>query len=180
VQAGERGAVAPALAALEKALAGSPRRGEGLALLGRALTISGEYAHAERVLRDAVAAAPVDPEAFGYLANASEALAHFAGARDALMTLDALQGDTASTETRAARAARIGALSLRANDPGIAADYLSQAIAAGRNDPQLFALLAQARWHTGDKEGALEALRRGLRTAPANPELLRLNRELVR
>ena len=84
-----------ALAALERALGGTARRSDGLALYGRALHLSGDAAGAERLLQDAILHLPVDPDAFGYLADAAERLGHPLAARDALLNLDALEGDTA-------------------------------------------------------------------------------------
>jgi tetratricopeptide (TPR) repeat protein len=128
---GDRVAVTRALDALEQALGGTARRSEGLALFGRGLWLKGDYDAAERILREAVATSPVDPAAFRYLADASERLSHFAEARDALGTLDVLEGDTASADVRAARALRLGRLSLRANDPAAAAKFLTRAVDAG-------------------------------------------------
>jgi tetratricopeptide (TPR) repeat protein len=177
-QDGDRAAVAGALAALEKALGGTARRGEGLTLFGRALMLAGNFDRAERILRDAVATSPVDPEAFEYLAEAADRLSHFLEARDALIALEALQGDTASPDRRGARAQRIGILSLRANDAITAADYLAQAIEEGRRDAPTFAQLAQARLQAGDPTGAERAVAQGLDVDPRNSELLRLGRRL--
>jgi tetratricopeptide (TPR) repeat protein len=174
---GERAAVPPALAALEKALGATARRSEGLALFGRALAIGGEHDRAERILLEAVATSPIDPDAYAYLADACETLGHFGEARDALMALDALQGDTAPAAIRARRALRIGTLSLRANDAAVAADYLMQAISAGEDDAHSLAQLAQARWLLRDRNGARNAIQRGLLEAPGDTELLRLRRQ---
>src|SRR5262249_26740856 len=102
---------------LERALAGGDRRSEGLALYGRAAFLLGDPRAAERTLREAVRTAPIDPEAFDYLADACERLSHIVDARNALVSLDALEGDTAAAGVRGARARRIGALSLQVNDP---------------------------------------------------------------
>lgn len=175
----DRISVARALQALEKALGGHARRSEGLALFGRALSLSGDDAGAERILREAVATSPVDPEAFGFLADVSERLGHFEEARDALKTLDVLQGDTATSETRAARVRRLGLLSRRANDFTAAVDFLSQAIAAGREDALTLGELAQARLGLGDYAGAQDALARALAVDPRNRDLLRLRRVVL-
>jgi tetratricopeptide (TPR) repeat protein len=99
-----------ALGVLERALGGTAPRSEGLALYGRALHLSGDFTQAERILREAVSTSPVDPEAFQFLADTAERLGHHLIARDALMNLDALQGDTVPAETRAVRARRIDTL----------------------------------------------------------------------
>jgi tetratricopeptide (TPR) repeat protein len=171
--------VTRALEELQHALAGAAGRSEGLALYGHGLALSGDDAGAERVLREAVATTPVDPEAFGFLADASERLSHFGESKDALITLDVLEGDTASADVRTARAQRIGGLALRANDVPTAIDYLSQAVNAGRKDARTFGLLAQARALTGDAHGAEDALAQALALDPRNPDLTRLKRTLA-
>ena len=120
----DRESISRAMIILERALGGTARRSEGLALYGRALALSGDLAGAERLLREAVATSPVDLEAFQYLADVAERLSHDLVARDALVNLDVLQGDTADAGVRANRARRIGALSLRAGDPKTSATYL--------------------------------------------------------
>jgi tetratricopeptide (TPR) repeat protein len=174
----DRASVPRALEALEKALGGTARRSEGLALFGRALSLAGDQESAERILREAVATSPVYPEAFAFLADASERLSHFAEARDALQTLDVLEGDTAAAAARATRAQRIGMLALRANDMPTAVDYLQQAVDAGRHDAHTLGQLAQARFQSGDSAAAQEALDQALALEPRNAELLRLRRAL--
>ena len=164
--------------ALERALAGTARRSEGLALYGRALFLSGDVATAERILRDAVQTTPVATEAYGFLADAAERLNHSLDARDALINLDVLQGDTAANEVRAARARRIGDLSLRANDARTALPYLLHAESSGYHDSATLGLLARAKWLTGDTGGAQAALTRALALDPHDPELLRLARAI--
>jgi tetratricopeptide (TPR) repeat protein len=164
--------------ALEKALGGTARRSEGLALFGRVLHLSGDLPGAETLLRDAVATTPVAPEAFAYLADAAEQLGHALDARDALVNLDAVQGDTASAEVRAARARRIGALSLAGNDARGALPYLMQAHAGGHTDSATLGLIARARWLTGDTAGAQQTLRQALTLDPSDPELQRLARAI--
>ncbi len=151
-----------ATSALEKALAGAPRRSEGLALHGRVLYLAGNYPKAERELQDAVATAPVDPEAFGYLADAAERLGHDLIARDALMNLDVLEGDTAAAGARLARARRVGDLSLRAADFKEAAQWLSRANDMEPADALTLAMLAEARWHLGDSAAARDLIAKAL------------------
>ena len=157
-------------------MAGRARRSEGLALYGRALALSGDLAGAERLLRDAVATSPVDLEAFQYLADVAERLSHDLVARDALVNLDVLQGDTADASVRANRARRIGALSLRAGDPKTSATYLSRAVDAGHTDPATLGELARARWLSGDAAGARAASRAPWKSRRATPELQRIAR----
>jgi tetratricopeptide (TPR) repeat protein len=174
----DRGAVARALAVLERALGGTARRGEGTALYGRALYLSGDYVHAERILREAVATSPAELEAFRFLADAAERLSHDLVARDALVSLDLLEGDTASAVARASRARRIGELSLRAGDAATALRSFTRALDLAPADPALLGQLARARWATGDRAGAREALDRALALAPRDAELLRLSRTI--
>jgi Flp pilus assembly protein TadD len=172
------GDVAGALASLESALGQTTRRSETLALFGRALYRASDFTGAERILREAASASPVAPEAFAYLADASERLGHYVEARDALTTLDVLEGDTASAAIHAERVERIGVLSLRANDVAGAVTYLNEAVAAGRQSPATLGLLGQARWQTGDIAGARDAITAGLALDPRNADLLRLRRTI--
>ena len=160
-----------AISNLEKALAGTTRRSEGLALYGRALSLSGNEVEAERTLRDAVAISPVDPEAFAFLADSAERLGHLPAARDALMNLDALDGDNAPAAARVDRARRIGELSMRLNEPRIAAPYLSRVVDAKPDDIGTAALLIEARWRLGDAAGAKTLLDQMLTTSPRDPRL---------
>jgi Flp pilus assembly protein TadD len=149
-----------------------------MALMGRASFLSGDYAASDRALHEAIAMPPVASEAYVYLADTAERIGHTVDARDALVALDALEGDTAATDERARRAVRIGALSLRAGDARGAVTFLDRATANGRGDGQTYGLLAQARWQSGDPAGARAALARGLDLDPRNGELLRLTRTI--
>jgi hypothetical protein len=73
--------------------------------------------------------------AFLYLADVAERTSHDLVARDALVNYDALKGDTSTGEARAARAARIGDLSLRAGDAAAAVEFLRRAVAGGHTTP---------------------------------------------
>jgi hypothetical protein len=117
-------------------------------------------------------------EAFAFLADAAERLGHDLDARDALINLDVLQGDTASAEQRAARARRIGELSVAANDARAALPYLQHAVSGGFRDGSTLGLLARARWLTGDTAGARETLAKALAESPGDPDLLRLQRQI--
>ena len=129
---------------------------------------------AERILREAVATTPVDPEAFAFLADASEHLGHDVTARDALVNLDALEGDTAAADVRRKRAVRIGDLSVQAGDFGIAAVYLRRAVDAQPDDWLALGLLAEARWRLGDRTEARELLDRALAGSPRDARLQRI------
>ena len=177
-RAGDSASVQRALEILERALGGSAPRSEGLALFGRALYLSGDSAGAERILREAVATTPIDAEAFMFLADAAERLGHDIAARDALVSFDTLAGGTHAGQTRAERVERIGTLSMRANDPRVAVSYLTEAVNLGRTAVETLALLARAKWQTGDLSGAKETLARGLVIDPRNAELLGLARTM--
>jgi tetratricopeptide (TPR) repeat protein len=170
------GALPLAIRALESALGGTARRSEGLALYGRALYLSGDVAAAEQILRDAVRTSPVDPEAFAFLADAAEAARHHGEARDALLSLDALEGDTVTPAIRAARAARIATLALAADDPATALRVLDGAVASGATDPRTLALLSRARWDAGDRLGARLVLAEAVARHPLDADLERLTR----
>ncbi len=171
-------AITDALAALERALGGTARRSEGLALYGRALHLSGDLGRAERLLQEATRTSPVTTEAFGYLADTAEAAGHPIVARDALLRLHALQGDTASPAARAARDERIGALSLEADDPRAAFEYLSRATRAGRAGATTLGRLARAQWETGRIAEARTTLLTALTLDPEDAELRRLARTI--
>jgi tetratricopeptide (TPR) repeat protein len=172
----DRPTVSRALDILRRTRGDAAEGSEGLALLGRAQYLAGDYVGAERVLRDAVARAPVDAEAFEYLADAADRLSHELDARDALLKLDLLDGELVSAEVRAVRAQRIGTLALRAGDAAGAADYLNRAVKAGLTDAPTWGSLARARWQIGDVTGAQDALAHALALDARDPDLLRLRR----
>ena len=121
---------------------------------------------------------PIDSEAFTFLADAAERLGHALVARDALVSLDALEGGTAPGHARATRARRIGCLSLRAADTRAAVSYLTEAVTLGETDLDTLVLLTRAKWLTGDVEGTKEVLARALVIDPRNSELLRIARAI--
>jgi tetratricopeptide (TPR) repeat protein len=173
-----KAAAQAAIPALEGALGGSARRSEGLALFGRALFLAGDVVQAERILQDAAATSPFDRDAFLYLADAAEALGRYADAREWLTRFDAIDGDTASLATRATRARRLGGLALAAGDPAGALPALERATQAGLGDATLLGWIADARWKTGDQDGARTALAQALALAPRDPALRRLRQTI--
>jgi len=175
---GDARAASRAQTALERALGGTARRSEGLALYGRALFLTGDAAGAERILQEAVSTSPVDPEAYAFLADAAERSGHPLIARDALLDLDVLQGDTVSAGVRGERARRIGLLSLAANDARSAATFLTQALDTTPTDAAALGMLARARWQLGDVEGAKQALGRALELNGNDAALRRLMRTI--
>lgn len=165
---------AEAVTALERALGGTVRRSEGLALYGRALFLRGDVAEAARILREAVATTPFSRLAFLYLADAAEALNDPVDARRWLLRYDVLEGDLATPEIRAARTRRLGGLAVAAGDYRDARARLEPLLAAAPQDVELLGWLAEARWHTGDVEQARSALALGLSLAPRDATLRRL------
>ncbi|MEO8481765.1 MAG: tetratricopeptide repeat protein [Acidobacteriota bacterium] len=173
---GDRASISLAQSSLERALGGTARRSEGLALFGRALYLSGNYVSAERLLRDAIATTPIDTEAFAFLADAAEQVSHPDIARDALIALDALEGDTVSAEVRAARVRRIGGLAVAAGDGQTGVEYLTLAIKAGQSDAATLGLLARAQWQIGDRDDARRTLGQALALDARDADLRRLSR----
>jgi len=175
---GDDAETAAALAALERALGGTARRSEGLALYGRALHLSGDSAGAERLLEEAVRTSPVDPVAFSYLADAAERLGHPLVARDALLSLEALEGNATTPEVRRARAHRIGALSLDGKDAAAAVRYLTLATSGGERLASALGLLAEALWLDGRVEDARATLAEALVLSRDDATLRRLQRTI--
>jgi len=172
----DRRTITLAQSALERALAGTARRSEALALLGRAQFLSGDSATALRTLEAAVANAPVTIEALGYFADASERLGQFTDALDALTKLDALEGDTATAAVRSARLRRLGALALRTGNFSRARVYWQRVFDAGQRDATTMGQLADAQWRDGRAGEARTTLATALAADPNNVELLRLKR----
>jgi tetratricopeptide (TPR) repeat protein len=139
-----------ALEALDRAGTGPNVSSETLALYGRALLLDGQPERAEHVLQMATTRYPVDAMAFGYYAQAAERQRHFDIARQALIDLAALEGDTDSAGVE--RATRIAALSMRLNDAGSAARWYQKAVdidGPSASDPKLLKALADARLKAG-------------------------------
>lgn len=173
---GDRVALSKALGALEGAV-GSDNSSEALTLFGRALLLTSDAETAERMLLDATAKAPVDPVAFYYLAEAAERLEHFAVARQALLDYDILRGDT-DARRRTAQCARLGDLSIKLNEPAVAAAYFLRA--ADNADPTFLARAADAQLRAGDKDAARATIAKALEKDPANAVALAVQRRALR
>jgi hypothetical protein len=128
------------------------------------------------LLQQAALTTPVVTDAFAYLADAAERLGDSAVARDALLRLDALEGDTALPAVRRTRARRIGSLALAADDPTTAVRFLATAVADGDADVQTLGLYSRARWALGDRVGARQTLTQALARNPHDGGLLSLAR----
>lgn len=171
---GDRVALSKALGALEGAV-GSDDSSEALTLFGRALLMTSDAETAERMLLDATRKTPVDPLAFSYLADAAERLGHYTVARQALLDYDALVGD-ADARGRTAHTTRLGELSLRVNEPAVAAAYFLRA--ANGTDASLLARAADAQLRAGDKDAARSTIAKALEIDPQNVLSLNVARRL--
>lgn len=175
---GDRVALSKALEALQNAMVAGPETSEGLALQGRALLLTGEADIAQRVFQQATEQFPVFVPAFEQLADVAQRRGDLTGARDALIRHDALTGDAADPKARLTRSLRIGELSLKLGEPGVALVWLERAAEAGAPGPSLLGRLAEARWRTGDVEAARTTLAAALEKAPNDPALLMLRRQI--
>ena len=178
-QAGDdRVALSKAIGALEGAV-GSDNSSEALTLFGRALLIQPDVQTAERILQDATQKFPADPLAFAYLADAAERLGHYSVARRALLDYAALRGDETDARRRAVEAARLGELSLRLNQPAVAAVYFLRAADDSPSDAALLARAADAQLRAGDADTARATITNALAKDPANPVALTVARRLI-
>ena len=174
----DRIALSKALEALQDAAAGSDDSHEARALFGRALLQASAVEMAERVLQQAVARLPVDPQAFLSLADAAEQLGHLADARAALLKYQALVGDDPSGPRQVRRATRIGDLSIRLSDYPAAVEWYSRAAEAAPPSARLLTQLAQAQVSAGESDAARATVERGLVIEPNNRALLAVARKL--
>lgn len=168
-------AMSKALEALSQASSAASATSEIKTLYGRALLRDRQADAAEQVFQQATERYPVDPAAFAEYAAVAEKHNHLAEARDALISYHGLVGDDAGF---AARALKIGQLSLRVNEETIALPWLQRAAAATPNDIRVLAALADAQFRTGDKDGAQASLAHGLEIDAANADLHALSRRL--
>jgi tetratricopeptide (TPR) repeat protein len=169
----DRVALSKALGALEGAV-GSDDSSEALMLFGRALLLTADEETAERMLQDATERRPVEPLAFYYLADAAERLGHFSIARDALLDYDVLRGDDVDERRRSTHAARLGDLSLKLNEPAVAATYFLRASVQG--DAGLLARAADAQLRSGDIDAARATAIKALEKDPTNTLALSVQR----
>ena len=167
-------ALSKAIEALERAASTAGASSEVMTLYGRALVKANQPEAAERVLQQAIERYPLDPEAFRLYALVSERNTP-AAARKALIDYGAL----VNSETDfAGRAARIGRLSLRLDDPVTAVQWLRRAAVARAADLALVASLAEAQQRAGDRDGALATIAGGLEKDPTDAALLALSERI--
>jgi tetratricopeptide (TPR) repeat protein len=146
-----------------------------LASYGRALMLDHHLEAAEGVLAQAVSRFPVEPRAFLDYATAAEQRHHLDAARTALVEYSALVTGDADF---AARALRIGKLSLQLDDPATAVAWLTRAEPLMNDDGRLYAALAAAQQRLGNLSAARAALSRGVEIAPNDPQLAAIARTL--
>lgn len=168
-------AIGKALEALERVASAPTATSDVKALYGRALLHDRQFEAAEQVLQQATERFPVDPSAFSDLATVADQLKHFDVARTALISYNGLVGDNADF---AARALKIGLLSLSLNDPQTAVVWLLRASAVAPDDVRTMSALADAEFKAGDREAAQAALKRGLELDPGNLQLRALARRI--
>jgi hypothetical protein len=117
----------------------------------------------------------VDSSALLQLSLAAERAGHLATARDALVRYTALTGDGFPSPDRAAH---LGDLSLRLNEPHLAVEWYRAAALDASASPAAFVRLVRACLRAGDSAGARAAVERGLEKDPKNSALLDLQRTL--
>ena len=165
-------ALAKALEALQLAAASPTVTGESLGLYGRVLLLSGDLQGAERILEQARSRLPIDPARLLDLASVSEALGHLAAARSALMDYAALApaGRASPSMLKVAR------LSLALDDGPTAVTWARRAVSESSATADALGLLAEALWHTGHGDEALDILGQALERDPDNEALADLGR----
>jgi len=171
----DRVALMKAVEALSQAATHASSSSAALSDLGRAWTLAGDLAAAERVLRQAVERLPVAPEAFRRLALVAQRQGRPMEARDALLRYAALVGDRGPL---AVVATDIAALSVRVGEPLTAVRWLERALVEDEPTPHRLALLADAAFAGGDVSRARAAVDEGLHLAPTDPALRALKRRV--
>jgi tetratricopeptide (TPR) repeat protein len=165
-------ALSKALEALERVALTPDASSEVMTLYGRALVKANKPEIAEQALRQATRRFPVELGAFVAYADVAERQNHADAARAALIDYDALVSDEADL---ASRAAHIGRLSLRLDEPSAAVAWFHRASAASPGDVGLLASLAEAQLRAGDRAAAQRTIATGLEKDPKNAALVTLS-----
>jgi tetratricopeptide (TPR) repeat protein len=165
-------ALSKALEALARVASTADASSEVMALYGRALVKANKPEAAEEALRQATRRFPVNPATFVAYADIAERQNHIDAARAALVDYGALVFDEADF---ASRAARIGRLSLRLDEPSAAVTWFQRASAARAGDVDLLASLADAQLRAGDRTAAHRTIASGLEKDPTNAALVALS-----
>ena len=170
----DRAYLSKAHEALERAATSDVATSQALTLYGRALQQEGRFSAAEQTFEQATAQFPIEPSALLLYAAAAERNTHLDAARQALVKYVAL---APAERDLGALASRIATLSMRLNDPGVAAQWFARALAGG-TDARLLTSLADAQIRAGDIEAARATLVKGLAAEPGNPQLAALARRV--
>jgi len=168
----DEAALAKALEALQLAAASPAVTGESLGLYGRVLFLSGDLQAAERVLEQARTRLPIEPVRLLDLASVSETLGHLAAARSALIDYAAL----APAGRAVPSILKVARLSLTLDDGPTAVTWARRAVSESSATIDALGLLAEALWHTGNRDEALDTLGQALDRDPENEILLHLGR----
>lgn len=168
-------AVVKALETLERAASSLTATSEVKTLYGRALLRDRQFDAAEQVLQQATERFPVEPSAFAAYADVAERQRHPAVARKALLSYNALVGDDAGF---AARALKIGRLSLELDELETARAWLDRAVVLMPANPDAWSALAELGIAARDRAIAEAALDRAMRLAPNDRALRALVRRL--
>lgn len=174
----DRVALSKALGALQAAV-GNDDSSEAHTLFGRALLMTPDTELAEKMLQEATQKSPADPLAFFYLADAAERLGHWAIARGALLDYGALRGDESDPRRRSSESSRLGELSLKLNQPAVAATYFLHAADDNPSDAALLARAADAQSRAGDLNTARATITNALAKDPSNAVVLSVARRLI-
>jgi tetratricopeptide (TPR) repeat protein len=171
----DRVALNKALEALDVVARQSPPGSEALLALGRAQLLAGDVGVAERTLKQATAQLPIEPAALLQLAAVAERAGHLGTARDALIRYIAISGDGIAPPDRAAH---LGDLSMRLNEPAEAVGWYAKAAESPTAGSMAFVRLAESQFRLGNQAGAMASVVRGLEREPRDPALLGLRKRL--
>ena len=172
---GDRVALIKALEALQQAASRSDATSETWAELGRAWSLAGDRAAAERAVRQAVARVPVPPDAYLLLADLTNRDGRIQDARDALLKYATLVGDDRPLGDVSTR---IGDLSMRLGEPALAVRWFARAIDESGPSTTLRVRLVDAALKSGDAARARLELDEALAADPGNRQLQQMKQRL--
>ena len=162
---GDRVALSKALEALEGAV-GSDDSSEALTLFGRALLLTSDEETAERMLQDATQKTPVESARLLLPGGRRRAARPLRRRPPGAARLRRPCAATADARRRSAQSVRLGDLSLKLNEPAVAATYFLRA--ADGADATLLARAADAQLRAGDKDAARATVAKALEKDPQN------------
>ena len=164
-----------ALEALEPVATQSTASSETLGMYGRALMLSGRYAEAEAVFRQASQRFPTDPEMLPYYASVAQRLGHLDDARQALVKYSILVDQD---REEAVHAARIADLSMQLDDAASAVAWYEKSDALRASDASMLARMADAQSRVGQLDNALATIKRAQEKDPNHPLVRSVARRL--